>query len=85
MDFKPYWRALEAEQRRDFAKRCETSVGYLELVATGHRKMSGDLALLVERESGGDVPVETTRPQAAWEVVRGKPQASSSVRHGEAA
>lgn len=72
MDFKTYWQKASAEQRADFAARCGTSVGYLNAIAGGFRKAGESLAIVIERESGGDVPVEVTRPDVDWSVIRGK-------------
>lgn len=49
--FTEFWRALDAEQKKKFAKRCDRSVGYLFLVAGGHRDASPQLARTFERES----------------------------------
>lgn len=72
MKFRDYWYALPKAERAAFAERCETTVGYLNLVASNNAKAGEGLAMRIERESGGQVPVEEIRPDAPWEVVRGK-------------
>ncbi|WP_238455834.1 transcriptional regulator [Azohydromonas lata] len=47
------------EIRAAFAKRCETSLGHLKNVMYGYKPCSPELAVLVEKESGGRV----TRPE----------------------
>jgi len=65
MDLKTYLKQMPTEADREaFAKRCETSVGHLRNVSRGDRPCATDLAVLIERESGGEV----TRPElrADW-------------------
>lgn len=79
MTFRDFWLSIPTgAPRADFASRCGSTVGYLSLVASGHKKAGESLALNIERESNGAVPVETLRPDVAWHVIRGKPAADQS-------
>lgn len=69
--FRDYWLSMKpGPEREDFAKRCGSSVGYLNLVASGNARAGEGLAINIERESAGKVPVETTRPDVDWAVIR---------------
>lgn len=75
MNFRTYWQKLPTgEPRTDFATRCGSSVGYFNLIASGHKKAGPDLAMRIEAESAGAVTVEETCPAAPWHVVRAKPE-----------
>lgn len=55
MDLKTYYFALSSEQREMFARKCGTSAGHMRNVAYGDRTASTELAVAIERESGGKV------------------------------
>lgn len=46
---------------------------YLSQIITGVRQPSSDIAIAIERETGGAVTVEELRPDIDWQVIRGKP------------
>ena len=48
MDFKTYFRSLDASQKRKLAMRAETTANYLAQVACGYRKPSGDLVARIK-------------------------------------
>lgn len=60
--FHSYWLSLSRQQRQIIARTCDVSVGYLRLVAGGHRKASWILAQRIERASGGAVTAKQLRP-----------------------
>lgn len=69
--FHEYWYSLKpGAEREDFASRCESTVGYLNLVASGHAKAGESLAIRIERESNSAVRVEVLRPDVDWHVIR---------------
>lgn len=72
MKFHSYYYSLTPEAREELAGRLETSVGYLNLVASGHRRMGETLALNIEKESAGKSTVEENRPDVPWDVIRNK-------------
>lgn len=73
MNFREFWYGIPKPDRAVFAERCNSTEGYLNLLASGHGKAGESLAMRIERESAGQVLVETTRPDAPWSVVRGRP------------
>jgi DNA-binding transcriptional regulator YdaS (Cro superfamily) len=76
MDLKDYFLPLDSEARQDFASRCKTTVKQLQNICTNGRVCSPELAINIERESGGKVPVERMAPIAKrirvdWAYIRG--------------
>lgn len=65
-----YLNGLTLEQQAAFAKRCETSVGYLRKAASRGQKLGGDLCINIERESARAVICEQLRPDADWAYLR---------------
>lgn len=80
MKLLDYLKTMGTEDRVGFALACATTIGHMNNVAYGYKPCSETLALAVERESGGVVPVEETCPKADWAVVRGRP--STKARRG---
>ena len=58
MQLLDYLKKLDLDAQKAFAKQCETSVGQLKQVAYGYRRAGAALAILIERESKGSVPVK---------------------------
>lgn len=65
MGFQTYWRSLDADEKRKYAKRAKTSVGYLYLVAGGHRKAGPELAGRMVTAGEGEVELHDIRPDWA--------------------
>lgn len=55
MDLRTYVTPLDLEEREDFASRCGTTWGHLRNCMYGYREPSVELAVAIERESGGSV------------------------------
>ena len=70
MNLWDYLKSLDRERRRDFAKRCESSVEYLFQIAYGNRTPKAQLAIAVERESSAKVTCEELLPDADWKYLR---------------
>lgn len=70
MDLKAFLLALEAPARLALAGRCGTSYGQLRQVAYGARRAGAQLAIAIERESGGVVRCEGLRPDVDWAYLR---------------
>lgn len=70
---KGYLRRIPQDLRVDFARRCGCSLSHLKFVAYGAKQLSAELAIAIERESAGQVRVETLRPDITWHVIRGSP------------
>lgn len=54
--------AAGKQQLEKFAAEAGTSVGYLRLIAGGHRRASADMAIAIESASGREVTREELRP-----------------------
>lgn len=65
MDLKTHLNSLNRRGKEQFALRLGTSVGFLAQIAYGHRRCSPDLAIAIERETGGAVTVADLRPEFA--------------------
>lgn len=48
------------------ARQAGTSLGYLEHVTKGRRRMSADLAILLEHATGGELTARELRPDLPW-------------------
>ncbi len=69
MDLKTYLAPKTSEQREEFASLCSTSKGHLQNVMYGVRPCAPELAVLIEKHSGGEVTRKDLRPddwQAIW-------------------
>lgn len=70
---KAYLRSLKGDDaKRAFAARCDVSLAHLRMVAYGAKRANESLAINLERETAGAVPVEVTRPDVDWAVIRGR-------------
>ena len=66
--------------KQSFAKRVKTSLNMLYFVVRGASRCPIETAMLIERETAGKVPVESTRPDLPWHIVRGyKVRVKSSI------
>lgn len=73
MNFRDYYYRIPVKDRPEFAQRLKTSVGYLNMIAAGHRTAGESLAMRIERETERQVTCEEMRPDVPWEVVRNTP------------
>lgn len=62
MELKTYLSSMSADDRDEFAKRCETTRGHMQNVSYGYRACATDLAVLIDRKSGGAVRRWDLRP-----------------------
>lgn len=69
---KEFIKTIPIDDREAFAERCGASLTHLRFVAWGAKRASCELAINIERETNGIVPVESIRPDADWIVIRGK-------------
>lgn len=65
-----YLNGLPVSEQQLFAKRCDTSIGYLRQIGYGHRKCPAELAISIERESDRAVVCEELCPTADWLYIR---------------
>jgi DNA-binding transcriptional regulator YdaS (Cro superfamily) len=68
---RKYLNSLEPEAQESYAKRCGTTVGYLRKAISAKQRIAESTAILLERESGGEVSVESVRPDVDWAYLRG--------------
>lgn len=61
-EFRTYLMSMAPPERAVFAKRVGMSVGHLHNVAYGNKPATAELAISVERESGGKVRFECMCP-----------------------
>lgn len=67
---RQYLNSLTRPEQEAFCTRCGTTLGYLRKAISMGQRLNGGLAVAIERETGGVVPVEVTRPDIDWSVVR---------------
>ena len=60
---------MTVADRNEFALRCRTSIAHLKNIAYG-KAVGEDLAINIDRESGGKVPCESLRPDVDWAYLR---------------
>lgn len=66
-----YLNGLPVKEQEDFARRCQTTVGYLRQIAYGHRACPAHLAINIERESKRALMCEELRPTGVdWAYIR---------------
>ena len=70
MNLKKYLMALSPTERSEFARRCGTTIGHLSNVMNGHKPCSPELAVAIERESGGDIRGEGLTQKLDWAYIR---------------
>lgn len=58
---RTYLNTLSTDQQAAFASRCKTSIGYLRKAISTGQRLGEQLALDIERESGGAVPLLSLR------------------------
>lgn len=54
--FRKWWSSLTAAQKREVARRCKTTVNYLQQIAGGHRTLSVEMAQRVGDVALPDAP-----------------------------
>jgi DNA-binding transcriptional regulator YdaS (Cro superfamily) len=76
MKLKTYLDKLSTAEREDFAKRCGTSFKHIQNIGYGYKTAGEDLAINIDRESGGKVRCETLRPDVDWAYLRNSKKAA---------
>lgn len=69
-DLREYLNDLPADEQRRFCERCGTSLGYLRKAISKGQLIGEKLCINIERESGGEVLVESLRPDVDWAYIR---------------
>lgn len=76
-----YLNKMPVPEQEDFAKRCQTTVGYLRQIAYGHRLCSAPLAINIERESERELVCEELCPTGVdWAYIRAERRRKGSRR-----
>jgi len=70
MDIYNYLMSMPVPERKAFAARCGTSVGYLRKLKYTGLQVGAKIAIAIERESDGRVRVESVLPDADWAYIR---------------
>lgn len=70
MQLAEYLCTLTTEERRELADSLGISGSQLSQYANGHRRISADLAIEIERLTFGAVLCEEMRPQTNWRYLR---------------
>lgn len=68
---RSYLNSLPRDAQDEYARRCETSVGYLRKALSTKERIAESTAIALERESSGVVLVEDIRPDVDWGYLRG--------------
>jgi DNA-binding transcriptional regulator YdaS (Cro superfamily) len=72
MKLKPFLQTMTLVERKAFAESCGTGASHLNNVSYGYRPCSLELAIEIERKSGGKVTCEEVCPDLDWAYLRGK-------------
>lgn len=79
--------SLPRREQAAFARRCDTTVGYLRKAISVGQKIKAETCINIERESGGVVLCEHVRPDVDWATIRRKnsppaltPQAQAAIK-----
>lgn len=75
-NLKSFYMSLSVIERDDFARRCNTTRAHLTNISYGLKSCGESLAICIERESGGVVRCEDTRPDVDWAYLRGTKKAA---------
>lgn len=67
---RDYLNSLTVPEQIDFATRCGTTAGYLRMAISAKKKLGGNFAIAIERESEGRVKCEEIRPDIDWAYIR---------------
>ena len=69
-ELKSFLNRLTPNERKAFAKRCQTSIGYLHQIMYGNSKCSALLAIRIDKESNGAVKCDLLCPEADFNYIR---------------
>lgn len=68
MEMRAYYTNLDADARAKLAEAVATSPAYLSQIAYGHRRPSLQMALAIERETGGTITARGLRPDLRADI-----------------
>ncbi|MBX9936140.1 MAG: helix-turn-helix domain-containing protein [Burkholderiaceae bacterium] len=64
-----YLNSLDTREQQDFARRCNTSVGYLRKAVCNGQRLGEILCLHIDTHSRGEVKCESLRPDIDWSLL----------------
>lgn len=67
---KSFLASLTVQEKDVFAKKCSTTVGYLNQIMYGNSKCSASLAIKIDKESKGLVSCDLLCPDADFNYIR---------------
>jgi DNA-binding transcriptional regulator YdaS (Cro superfamily) len=70
IELKNYLSQLTPSERKVFANRCKTSIGYLNQIMYGNSKCSASLAIKIDKESNGKVSCDLLCPDVDFKYIR---------------
>lgn len=76
---RTYLNSLSRDEQDEYAVRSGTTVGYLRKALSTKEKIAESTAIALDRESGGEVPVEDVRPDVDWGYLRGSSAKASRL------
>ena len=77
---RAYLNGLRVAEQADFARKCDTSIGYLRKALAVQSQIGINLCIAIERESDGVVSCEDLRPDIDWAYLRAAPAKTPSAR-----
>ena len=70
IELKNYLSQLTLSERKAFAIRCQTSIGYLNQIMYGNSKCGASLAIKIDKESNGQVSCDLLCPDVDFNYIR---------------
>jgi DNA-binding transcriptional regulator YdaS (Cro superfamily) len=70
MELRDYLKMLTASEKKDFADRCGTTIGYIRKNISTDGRFGLLLCVAMERASDGAVSCEELRPDINWSYLR---------------
>lgn len=55
---------MPVDKQKDFARRCNTTIGYLRKAISKRQKIGTELSVCIEKESGGSVTRKMLHPDS---------------------
>lgn len=71
-----YLNSLTSAEQAVFARKAETSIGFLRKAISVKQKLGEGICIRIEAATDGKVRAEDLRPDVPWHVIRGKQAAA---------
>lgn len=71
-----YLNSLTSEEQALFARKAETSIGFLRKAISVKQKLGEGICIRIEAATDGKVRAEDLRPDVPWHVIRGTTKAA---------